>query len=212
VHLTSTRLCSALAIAASFTFVTARADAQTAYAQPAAPVPYAYPGYPPPAYYPPAPPPIPPARISYVEGRPIPAGYHLDTQPRKGLVVTGAVLFGGMYVISASVAGSSKHDGDSYLFVPVIGPFIDMSTRGSTNCASSAICDTSESSTRFLLTLDALTQLTGATLLTIGLASPKKILERDDAPIMGRDTSTFRWAVAPRSFRGGFGVGVGGEF
>ena len=171
------------------------------------------PSYAPPAYY--APPPMPqapPAQIRYVEGRPSPAGYHLQTQPNKGLVVTGAVLFGSMYAISASVAGSSKHDGDIYLLVPVVGPFIDMSTRSS-NCASSTLCNESEGGTRFLLTFDALTQLTGATLLAVGIASPRKILERDDSPVYGRDTSTFRWAFAPRTFRGnGIGMGWGGTF
>src|SRR6185436_9777716 len=103
------------------------------------------------------------------------------------------------------VAGSSKHDGDIYLLVPVAGPFIDMSTRSS--CTSSSLsCNASDGGTRFLLTFDALTQITGATLLAVGLASPRKILERDDAPVYGRE-STFQWALAPRSFRGG-GLGV----
>lgn len=188
------------------------AVARSANAQTPPPAPY-YPGYPPQAYYapPPAPQP-PPDQIRYVEGRPIPPGYHLETQPRKGLVVTGAVLLGGMYAISASVAGSSKHDGDIYMLVPVAGPFIDMSTRSS--CTSSTFsCTESEGSTRFLLTFDALTQITGATLLVVGVAAPRKILERDDAPVYGRDTSTFRWAFAPRTFRGGgLGVGWGGQF
>jgi hypothetical protein len=210
VLLMSKRSRRSLQLAATLALVAGGAEAQT----PAPPAPYAYPGYAPPAYYapPPPPPPAPPAQIRYVEGRPIPPGYHLETQPRKGLVVTGAVLFGSMYAISASVAGSSKHDGDIYLLVPVAGPFIDMSTRTSYCATSSSSCD-ADGGTRFLLTFDALTQITGATLLAIGVATPRKILERDDAPVYGRDTSTFQWAFAPRSFRGGgLGVGWGGVF
>jgi hypothetical protein len=118
-----------------------------------------------------------------------------------------------MYAISASVAGSSKHDGDIYLLVPVLGPFVDMSTRGSSCNSSSASCTDSEQGTRFLLTFDALTQLAGATMVVIGVAAPRKVLERDDAPVYSRSRSTFQWALAPRSFRGGgLGVGLGGQF
>jgi hypothetical protein len=200
-----------LPLAATIGLSAASAEAQAP--QVVAPPPaYGYPAYAPPAYYAPPPmPQLPPAQIRYVEGRPIPAGYHLETKPRKGLVVTGAVLFGAMYTISASVAGSSKHDGDIYLLVPVAGPFIDMSTRSS--CTSSSLsCTGSEASTRFLLTFDALTQITGATLLAVGLAAPQKVLERDDAPLYGRE-SHFQWALAPRTFGGGgLGVDWGGTF
>ena len=175
-----------------------------------------YPYYPP-SYYPPSPAPLP-SRMRYIEGRPIPPGYHVESEPRKGLITTGAILLAVPYGISASIAASSKHDGDTALLIPVAGPFIDLSTRG-TDCSpstpvyNSSSCDTQESNSRFALTFDGLSQATGAVLLILGLAWQQQVLERDDAPLVGRSRPTFKWALAPRSLGGhGIGLGVIGQF
>jgi hypothetical protein len=143
--------------------------------------------------------------MRYVEGRPIPPGYHLESRPQRGLVISGACLLAIPYSLSASVAASSRHDGDAYLLIPVIGPFIDLSTRNDNSSA--------DSGARFSLTLDGLLQTAGAALLIIGVAVPEKFLERDDAPLARRQAPTFAWSIAPRTLgRNGLGVGVVGEF
>src|SRR5256885_12603007 len=65
------------------------------------------PGYPPAAAAPygVAPPPM---ELRYIEGRPVPPGYHPEVRLRKGLVISGSVLFGVSYFLSLSVAASSK--------------------------------------------------------------------------------------------------------
>src|SRR5882724_2963047 len=96
--------------------------------------PYPPPGYPPQPYppqgYPPAyAPPVAPLELRYVEGRPVPAGYHVEMRPRKGLVISGAIVFGVPYFLSLSVAASSKNDADRWLYAPLVGPFVDLGRR-----------------------------------------------------------------------------------
>ena len=206
--------------------------AQPAPPPPAAVQPYPYP-YPPPAAPAPAPPPAasneqwryvpPPAELRYVEGRPIPAGYHHETRARRGLVIAGPIVFGVPYVLSMSVAASSRYSADRWLYAPVVGPFIDLAQRGD-DCTRNTVVTgpgmtstyetcTEDSSTRFFLMFDGLMQTAGATMFILGLALPQHILVRDDAPFTGSSGSKFSWAVAPqRVGPTGYGVGLNGTF
>ena len=113
----------------------------------------------------------------YEEGEPIPPGYHADTRVRTGLVVGGAVTFGVMYVFSVlagsimndaaqSSYGSSGTRGD-FLFVPVAGPFLQMTK-------------TESSSGNVTLAIDGIAQAAGATMLIVGITSPRTVLVRND--------------------------------
>jgi len=174
-----------------------------------------YPGYAPSPYNAQQAPPSalpPPIRLRYVEGQPIPSGYHLETQPRKSLVLSGSLVFGIPYVISVSVAGSSRHDGDVYLLIPIVGPFVDLATRGD-DCPTGS-CSERASSERFWLTFDGLSQVAGATMFIIGMAAPQRFLERDDAPIAAKTVKpSFAWSLAPRAFgKHGGGLSLAGQF
>jgi hypothetical protein len=156
-----------------------------------------YPGAPPvqgqPYYVQQAPlsPPAAPSGPRIIKGwddaQPIPAGYHLESHARTGLVVGGAVLFGTMYLISALVAAgdADAHSGSSNpagaLWAPAIGPFIQMT-------------QTSSATAGLFLAIDGLAQIGGIAMFTAGLASPRTDLVRNDfglhlsvAPIVGRD-------------------------
>ena len=119
----------------------------------------------------------------YEEGDSIPPGYHAETRVRTGLVVGGAVVFGVMYLLSvlvgaaisdtgktcASISSSSscsKENGD-LLYVPVAGPFLQMTK-------------TSSSSGNVTLAIDGIAQAAGATMLIVGITSPKTVLVRND--------------------------------
>src|SRR5262249_47081684 len=104
---------------------------------PAGYAPPGYPpaGYPPPGYAHPRPPPPPyyplPGHAPMPGGPPIPTGYRLQTRPRSGLVITGAVLFGSFYLLSAFGASVALDNGGKeagVFFVPVVGPFIGAGT------------------------------------------------------------------------------------
>lgn len=191
------------------------------YAAPVAPAPpYAppypgypgYPGYPPPyPGYAPTPPP-PPYEMRAVDGRPPPEGYHLESRPRRGLVIAGSITFGTMYVISLSVASNSRTTGDGWLFVPVLGPFLDLSARR--RCDDRAELDCfDDAGNRVLLTFDGLVQIAGAAMLFAGFAAPSHVWVRDDAPVAKREPPKPTIAFAPTTFgRSGLGLGMGGEF
>lgn len=146
----------------------------------------------------------------YEDGEPIPPGYHAETRVRSGLVVGGAVTFGCMYLLSvlvgaamsdakkdseryASASGysssSSKEDGD-FLFVPVAGPFLQMTK-------------TESSSGNVVLAIDGIAQAAGATMLIVGITSPKTVLVRNDLGEV---------RVMPMRIGSGTGFGLGGTF
>ncbi len=111
----------------------------------------------------------------YEEGEPIPPGYHAETRVRSGLVVGGAVTFGVMYLLSVLVGAAisdvnrsvgNKESGE-FLYVPVAGPFLQM-TR------------TESSSGNATLAIDGIAQAAGATMLIVGITSPKTVLVRND--------------------------------
>jgi hypothetical protein len=158
-----------------------------------------------------------PMEMRYIEGRPIPAGYHLETRVKKGLVVSGSILFGVPYLFSISVAASSKYAPDRWFYAPVIGPFVNLSTRGddcnpNSTSSSVTVCP-SESGARFFIMLDGVMQTAGATMFILGLALQNQILVRDDAPYTGKKGSQFAWTISPYAIgRSGYGVGVAGMF
>jgi hypothetical protein len=213
---------------------------QPGYAQPGAAPPGGYaaqPGYPAQSGYPPAPPPPAPehaqaaqseapqlpAEMRYVEGRNIPPGYHLETRARRGLVITGPILFGIPYTFSLSSAASSAYSPDRWLYMPVLGPFIDLASRGDRctrsgqNFSSPGVTFTTDScnddgAARFFLMMDGIIQTAGATMLILGLALPQHVMVRDNAPFSS-DGWTFAWTVRPQRLgRSAYGLGIDGTF
>jgi len=114
------------------------------------------------------------------EGQPIPYGYHHETRVRKGLVISGSVVFGVLYLYSSLFAaiGADAADGGEnklgYMAIPVLGPFLEMSQ---TSGPGSATAD-------YLLALDGLAQAAGVTMLVCGLMYPKHLLVRNDLASM----------------------------
>jgi hypothetical protein len=125
-----------------------------------------------PIYAPQGPVAWPPYIKTWEEGQPVPYGYHPETRARKGLVITGAVLFGVLYLLSTLIASAndSSYDGNRYtaLWIPVAGPFIQA---GASNNASGD---------REIFVLDGVAQAAGVTMLVLGLAFPRHILVRND--------------------------------
>ena len=148
-----------------------------------------------------------PPSIPYEEGKPAPNGYRLSASPRRGLVVAGASTFGSAYLVTllaaSIVAGEEDDWGDPSddddekkavpLFIPVVGPFIGISTLDASPVASA------------WLILDGLAQGAGAAMLIAGLAYPTKRWIRNDLGM--------QWRVAPiKAGRDGLGMGVLGSF
>jgi len=109
----------------------------------------------------------------YEEGDPIPPGYHAESQMKKGLVIGGAITFGVMYLFSVMAGAvmddssrSSSGDG-TFLYIPVAGPFLQMTK-------------TDTSTGNVFLAIDGIAQAAGATMLIVGLTSPRTVLVRND--------------------------------
>lgn len=191
-------LVGALALAAP---ATAESDAPPS-AQSAPPPGYAPPGYAPPGYaLPPgyAPPPdyVPPGyapyspsvilgmprKLTYTEGGIRPAGYRVETQMNRGLVVAGSIVLGSAWALAALTAGTILSEGDrdavsySPMLVPVGGPFITLGTGEDVDVDH----DDGQLAAALLL-FDGATQVTGVVLLVAGLAANQRVWVRDDIP------------------------------
>lgn len=134
----------------------AAAFAQTVEVQPApAPAPVVVEQTPPPAptVY------VPPARETVTE---------TDTGP-NALLMSGLVGFGASYGAAVIVAASSDHQGDNRLYVPVVGPWLDIADRGSCPVKNSA-CD-NETTNKVLLVADGVIQGASALAIVGGILS-----------------------------------------
>ena len=108
------------------------------------------------------------------EGDPIPPGYHPATRMRTGLVAGGISMFAAPYLISVIVAAGNANTGsDNVLYIPVLGPFIDLGNQHSYDASSNALAGV-------FLVLDGVLQATGVALTIWGLAVPKTVLVRND--------------------------------
>jgi hypothetical protein len=178
------------------------AIATTASAQPA----------PPPL---PSPPPPPPAVVAaspseWRPGDPVPRGYHVEDQPRSGLVIGGVITLGVPYFFSAVAALSANSQNESgWLYAPVAGPWLTLGRRAYSCNADANNPSTSQSlgcvADVFVvmgLIFDGIVQATGATLLLVGVLDTK--------PGLARDESALR--VVPMRLGSGVGAGVVGGF
>lgn len=74
----------------------------------------------------------PPLRYRYIEGTPLPEGYHIEERANRGLVGGGAALIAVPYFIGALGALSVQGDGNSgYLAIPILGPWLTLGNRES---------------------------------------------------------------------------------
>jgi hypothetical protein len=170
----------------------------------------AYPGYPPPyPGYAPYPqsgygyqPPEPPRTLHYEEGQPIPQGYYLEENVRRGPIIAGIIVLAVPYAIGFSVASALDfQDTTAWLVVPVLGPWITLATREDVCDPGSTFCD-DDRAIRTLLVFDGLVQGTGAVLLFWGMTSKTKRLVRQDVTLQ----------VGPRRVGTGFGIGAAARF
>jgi hypothetical protein len=112
-----------------------------------------------------------PHRVRYGGGE-IPAYAHIETEPRKGLVIAGAVVLGASYALTLLAAigycGPGSECINGALYIPLIGPFI-----------VAAQAPTSGGAT--LAAFDGVVQAAGLGLLIAGFVAPEKFVVWQDA-------------------------------
>jgi hypothetical protein len=139
-----------------------------------------------------------PLVLPYNAWAPAPPGYHLEENPRKGLIVAGALTFGVPYLISLTIGGASRSEADRWLLLPVVGPVGSLAygMRG---------CDRDDDAMKCTgnilivvgLAFDLAAQTAGAILLTMGFVFPKKQWVNDNG-VARRNAPPFTWSVLPR--------------
>lgn len=107
------------------------------------------------------------------EGNPIPHGYHPEPRRRILLMMSSASSFVSLYcfsvVMGAVITDASKKSKYTYqpLYIPVLGPFLQMSRAKSATATA-------------LLAFDGIGQTIGVAVLIAGVYLPKVVLVRND--------------------------------
>lgn len=130
-------------------------------------------------------------------------------RPNRALLATGAGIFVATYAASAIVAASNDRDYDDKLFIPVVGPWLDLADRP----CGLGDCGTAEDWNQALLIGSGVLQGGGIALALISLAVPE---HRETTVASARERSLAaakpKVKVTPINLRGGGGVGAVGTF
>jgi hypothetical protein len=149
----------------------------------------------------------PPSRLPYQEGQPVHEGYQLRSGPRKGLVISGAIVGGAAYGFGVVGAFDSNfEDNAGYLLIPGVGPWL-MLAAGSDPpkpCPAREACADGNPDYKPLVVVAAgLAQAVGTVLFVAGLTSKRLYLERKALEV----------SVVPTPLgQGAYGLGVIGTF
>lgn len=119
------------------------------------------------------------------------------------VLTTGVVTFGLAYGAAALVAATSNHPGDDRLYVPLLGPWLDLSDRGRCSVAM-PYCD-HETTNKVLIASDGIIQAIGAATILSGL------IGSESRTVASKSSSVVQ--LAPVTFgRGRPGLAAWGRF
>jgi hypothetical protein len=122
-----------------------------------------------------------PESLPYRTNDPIPRGYQLVERPRKGPLISGAIVFGIPYALSLVVAASNRFQhGSGYLVIPFFGPIAAAKALGPSCEFNDRPGDCGGPIAGQVLLLDSLVQIGGGVLMLIGLGATRSTLVRND--------------------------------
>lgn len=104
---------------------------------------------------------------------PVPAGFREERAVRKGLLITGSAVFGGLYLYTLVTALSSSMP---LLAVPIVGPIV-IGAQAVANAGGSLPFFSTVFGVSFIAA--GVLQAAGVTLAVLGVALPVKWLERE---------------------------------
>jgi hypothetical protein len=127
--------------------------------------------------------------------------------PNRALIGTGIVTFGLSYIPAVIVAAESSLPADHHLYVPVVGPWLNLGDRPS--CGAGRIaCDT-ETTNKVLIAADGVFQGLGVITLVAGFLSPEhhEVVTAKTAP----EKPSVQFTPAHMG-AGGYGLAALGKF
>jgi hypothetical protein len=156
-----------------------------------------------------APPPPPPATGS-PEVQPI-LGERTTHQPPNGpLLIGGLIAFGGSYIPSVIVAAEANTSFDNFLYIPIVGPWLDLANRPQCGGRLQPACST-EWGRKAILVANGIIQAAGATAIVLGIVLPGRHSELVTAKL-GR-AQELRMNIVPSQVSAdGFGLTAIGDF
>jgi hypothetical protein len=125
----------------------------------------------------------PPPRLPYRKGQSYP-GYHVEARPRPGLIIGGALGWGGAYSLLLYPAIAAERP---LLMIPVADPWIELHSMNPEG--------------QFIFALAGAAQIATLGVLASGFLFPKKYFIRDDET-HARPAIIAHWVVAPHIFEG----------
>ena len=124
-------------------------------------------------------------------------------RPNKPLIFSGFVTFGIPYVISVGVAATSARVEDRALYIPLVGPWIDLATRG--GCPPLAPNCSGEATAKAGLIVDGIFQGIGVIAMASGF------LWRQESYEVRQTKAGIDW-ISPWANASGGGVSTVGHF
>ncbi len=148
-----------------------------------------------------------PAATTVVATPAAPAGETRDTYtgPNRRMIGSGLVTFGLSYIPSLIVAGTSDISADHHLYVPIVGPWLDLGDRP--GCGAGHIDCDAETTDKVLLVFDGIFQGLGALTTVAGFLSP----ERHEL-VSTADSDKPTVHLAPAHVASGYGLAAFGNF
>jgi hypothetical protein len=150
----------------------------------------------------------PPAELPYEAGQPIPVGYRVVDEPRRGLVTAGLIVTSISYVIGVMAATATDFENSStYMLIPIAGPWLTLGRRHNSHCSDSSSASeglhcVGDAVVIMGLIADGVVQVIGGSLLIAGYAARQTRLVRSD----------LAWSVFPRRIGSGYGFGAHASF
>lgn len=121
-------------------------------------------------------------------------------RPNKALLITGSALLVGTYVTTAALAGANGPDKDKNLYIPVVGPWLNLADR---TTASGRAGDTRDT---VLIAGSGVLQGAGAALLITSFFVPEKV------PAARISAGNVKMQITPTAAPGAGGLGAIGTF
>jgi hypothetical protein len=126
--------------------------------------------------------------------------------PNPYLLTTGLILWGIPYTTSVVVAAQSSNPADQHLYVPIVGPWIDLGQRGGCPVANNS-CNT-ETTNKVLLAADGVFQAIGTIEVIWGFLRP----EHREVTTVSATKYTPKMTFLPASVASGYGLAAVGQF